>query len=251
MNTDKFTGKADQYAKFRPQYSEAFLDYLYNSVGFSDNVVVADIGSGTGIFSKQLLRRGTNVICIEPNDEMMSKAKEYLAEYDGCKFISAPSEATTLKKDSVDFITVAQAFHWFDLDRFRTECQRILRRSGKVVLIWNSRVRGKEIHDLNNDIIIKYCENFIGNSGGVQEDDDRFKSFFKNEKFEYREFENTQYVDLDRFIGGNLSASYAPKEDNINYENFISELRDLFDKYSEDGQLELPMITRAYVGKVM
>ena len=63
-NTKKFTNKADKYVSSRPSYPTKLMDYLYNEVGFSDKSKIADIGAGTGIFTRQLLERNSDVRCL-------------------------------------------------------------------------------------------------------------------------------------------------------------------------------------------
>lgn len=106
-----FSGKEQQYDKNRPHYPARLIDFLYDEVGFCVDSVIADIGSGTGIFSKQLAERGSTVICVEPNAAMRSVAQAKLAQYPHVRFTSGDCEHTELAEQSVDFITAAQAFH--------------------------------------------------------------------------------------------------------------------------------------------
>jgi len=140
-NTEKFTGKAALYNKARLSYAKEFVDYLYGKIGFNSDCTVADIGSGTGIFTKHLLEKGSRVLAVEPNDDMRRYTKINLSHYTNLHTIKGTAENTTLEDESVDFITVAQAFHWFDMLNFRKECSRILKPKGKVILIWNSKIK--------------------------------------------------------------------------------------------------------------
>ena len=79
-NTNKFTGKSSVYASSRPKYAEQFIQYLKNSAGLGLESIVADIGSGTGILSSQLLDIGCTVIAVEPNDDMRNTAEKLLEE---------------------------------------------------------------------------------------------------------------------------------------------------------------------------
>jgi ubiquinone/menaquinone biosynthesis C-methylase UbiE len=250
METTKFTGKADVYTKFRPAYPNDFIDYLYHDVGFNENSSIADIGSGTGKFSKQLLLRQSNVLCVEPNDDMRQIAEEELAPFTNFVSIRGTAEDTTIQQSSVDFITVAQAFHWFNKEMFKRECQRILKPKGKVVLVWNSRVASSELVIENRDICQRLCINFKGFSGGQEEDAEAFSSFFKDGNCEYQVFENDLTFDKNTFIGRNLSASYAPKAEDSNYNPYVEALSELFDKYSVNGVLIMPNATRSYIGLV-
>lgn len=85
-------------------------------------MIVADIGSGTGILSRQLLVRGLHVIGVEPNNDMRNVAEQSLNIHSRFISINATAENTTLKENSVDLVTVAQAFHWFDKKAFKIEC---------------------------------------------------------------------------------------------------------------------------------
>ena len=135
----RFTHRAEYYSKYRPTYPSSVLRYLEQKLGFSRNSVVADVGSGTGIFAELLLRNGNRVFGIEPNDDMRTIAEVNLRSYREFKSIKGSAESTTLPPASVDFITAAQSFHWFDQTSARMEFRRILRKPGWVVLVWNTR----------------------------------------------------------------------------------------------------------------
>ena len=157
MDYNRFTSKADLYDKFRPKYSEEFIDYIYKYLGISDNTIVADIGAGTGILSEEFLKRGSSVICVEPNKKMLEQAKYKLQQFKKVAFINATAENTSIINSSVNIVTVGQAFHWFDKKAFLKECRRILIENGFVVLAWN-------ISD-SNDPINKEIANLILDAG--------------------------------------------------------------------------------------
>ena len=79
--TQNFSGPANDYAIGRPAYSNKLIESLYSQYGFTEESVIADIGSGTGKLAKQLLDKGSFVYCIEPNDDMRKIAMEELGEY--------------------------------------------------------------------------------------------------------------------------------------------------------------------------
>lgn len=251
MNEKRFSGKSKTYAKFRPSYPEEFLSYLYNEIGLSAESTVADIGSGTGIFTKQLLDKGSTVYAVEPNEDMRKVAEENLKEYKNFFSICAAAENTELENNSADFITVAQAFHWFDKDKFKEECKRILKPGGKIILVWNSRNTDSIITKENEKIDIEFCKNFKGYSGGISGPMNKENiSLFFNGSFEEKKFDNPLRYDKDGFIGRNLSSSYAPKEGKENYEEYILALSDMFDKFSVNGMMEYPFYTQSYIGEL-
>lgn len=248
--TENFTDKANIYAKYRPSYPNEYIDYLLSANELNENQIVADIGSGTGIFSRQLLESGLHVIGVEPNDDMRKMAEQSLKRYPRFQSIKATAENTTLKKNSVDLVTVAQAFHWFDKEAFKIECQRILKQKANVALVWNSRDVTSPLIQENAEICQKTCPTFKGFSGGIDETPEMFNSFFKDGKYEFKEYQNDLLLDYDGFLGRNLSASYAPKKNDKEYKNFVLLLSELFDKYSKNGKIILPNLTRSYLGNV-
>ena len=248
MNTEKFTGKADIYKAYRPKYSEQFLEYLFTEIGITDRCLVADVGSGTGIFSKQLLDKGCSVFGIEPNNHMRCIAESDLVEYSNYKSINGTAENTTLPDRSVDFITVAQAFHWFNPIDFKNECYRILKENGKVVLVWNNRDESSPLVIENSRIVYQYCPEFSGFSSEIEHS--VLKEFFKNGEYTIRKFTNNLSFNKDGFIGRNLSSSYAPKEKDMNFDIFVKEISILFEKYAQDDFIVIPNYTVCYVGEI-
>ena len=251
MNEEKFNGMGAVYTRFRPQYPQEFLEYLYWKVGLTKNSTIADIGSGTGILTKQLLEKGSRVFAVEPNMDMQTIAQADLKGYEGFMSVNGTAENTTLAARSVDFITVAQAFHWFDRRKFLEECRRIIKPGGRVILVWNSRDEKSGLVRENDAINKKYCPKFKGFSGGMRgaEAEDDFHDFFCG-AYESTIFRHDLIFNKDSFIGRNLSSSYALKESDAGYAAYVSELMDLFEKYSENGTLFMPNLTRSYVGAV-
>jgi len=248
--TDNFTGKATIYSEYRSNYPAAYIEYLLQSNKLSSNDTVADIGSGTGILTKQLLEKNLNVIAVEPNDDMRAAAEKELNHYSQFTSLNAAAEQTQLPDNSIDLITVAQAFHWFDKDQFRLECQRILKQDANVALVWNSRDSASELVIENAAICKKYCPSFKGFSGGIDETPEMYGQFFRNGSYEFKVFEYHLEFDLDHFIGRNLSASYAPKQTDEQYTAFVQALSELHAAYSKNGALIMPNLTRSYVGNV-
>jgi len=250
-NDERFTNKADIYRKYRPAYPKELIDYLYMHVGFTSESIVADIGSGTGIFSLLLLKRGSKVYCVEPNEDMRQTAEKDLSTYKNFVSISGNDENTGLQANSVDFVTAAQAFHWFNQQAFTSECRRILRFNGKVLLAWNIRDYEHEIIKRDYKIREEYCidRKGLGEGGGPSKD---CESLFKDSICECKIFRNDLIIDRETYIGMNLSRSYAPNEENYpdKFHGFLNELGKLFDEYSVNGFLSYPHFTKSYVGRI-
>lgn len=248
-STKEFNGLSGVYELGRPTYSNKFIDDLFIKYGFGDKSIVADIGSGTGKFAKQIIERGPFVYCVEPNDDMRNQAIRELKFYRNCKFVKGDASDTTLEAKSVDFITTAQAFHWFDERRFRTECSRILKPNGKVFLIWNMRDMNFEVTRESYNIYRKYCPKFKGFGGGIQKDDSRIINFFST-KYERYQYNNNLTFQKDKFLYRSLSGSYSLQPGDMLFEAYREELERLFDKYAVDGVIEMPNKTVVYVGTI-
>ncbi len=240
-----FTGRAENYAKSRPAYASALIDHVFDKIGMTAESIVADIGAGTGIFSRQLLERGCSVTCVEPNEDMRKKAQALLSEYKNVSFSDGNAEETRLADGSVDFITVAQAFHWFDVEKFKAESRRILRDNGKVILIWNDRDTESDFVKEQQILYKKYCPRFKGFSEGMAKHDPRIAEYFGG-GYEYAEFDNPLYYTKEQFISRSLSSSYSIKEGDIGFESYLSDIERLFDAYAEGGMITVPNKSVAY-----
>ena len=248
-NTKKFTGRADDYTNARPSYSEAFIKMLFEKLGFNENTIVADVGSGTGKLSKQMLEKGCTVYCVEPNDDMRNTAEKELGCFDSFRSVNGNASDTKLESSSIDFVTVAQAFHWFNADEFKRECLRILKPHGKVILVWNTRDLESEFNAKSYEIYKKYCPSFKGYHGGMKDDDNRIYDFFDN-NCEKLIFDNPIEFTKEKFIKRSLSGSYSLKEGDENYDAYINELENLFDEFSNDGIVIMDNRTTAYIGNL-
>ncbi len=121
QNTEFFTGKAEAYAKARPGYCDAAMDYIFSLV--PGDAALVEIGAGTGKFTLSLTRRGHAIFAVEPNADMRRQLTAAAAAYPSVSIIDGTAEATSLPDNSVDAVLCAQALHWFDPEAFRAECK--------------------------------------------------------------------------------------------------------------------------------
>lgn len=238
------------YSKSRPSYPNEYIDYLFSANHVDESCRIADIGSGTGILTRQLLERRVSVTGVEPNKDMRTKAEQNLRKFDLFTSINGSAEDTTLPENSVDLVIAAQAFHWFDKEKFKLECKRILKQERNVALVWNSRDSESPLIKENAEIFKKYCPSFYGFSGGIGENEEVFKQFFRNGQYEYKRFHYDLVMDYNGFLGRNLSASYSLKESDNDYKLFVEDISNLFEKYSYNGTIVMPNFTRSYLGYV-
>lgn len=246
MNEQKFTGKADNYDKYRPSYPESLIDWLYEKTAAEN---ITDIGAGTGKFTACLAKKPWKITAVEPNEDMLEKLRINLPKIN---IVKASAENTELPADSFDLITVAQAFHWFDKDKFKEECRRLLKSGGKLAIVWNERSK-TGISAERDAVCMKYCGAF--HSGHVFTGDSRFDgngdSFLRNEFFstlDYFAEDYSQPMTRDAFIGDILSRSYSLNEDDTFFKDFISELDSVFQKYQKGGLVTVTYKSTCYLG---
>ena len=249
LATDRFDGYAKDYTKGRPGYAEELIDCFYRDHGITSDSVIADIGSGTGKFAVHLLARGSKVFAVEPNSDMRTTAEKELSCYENYVSVSGGAEDTTLPDRSVDFITTAQAFHWFDVVKFREECHRILKEKGKVFHIWNVRDMEDKINQELYEIYRRYCPDFVGFAGGIRKDDERIDKFYGG-RYDYVEFPHPLTLGKEKFIARSLSGSYSIKEGDKDYEAYMAAIEDVFIRYEKDGAVTLGNKSVAYIGCV-
>lgn len=248
-NKENFTGKASAYEDARPNYNKHLFHYLLEKEGITKDTVFADIGSGTGIFSENLLKMGNTVFAVEPNDDMRNISEKNLSKYPNFVSIKGNDANFNLPSSTIDYITVAQAFHWFDSTLFKKECTKVLTKKGKVILIWNSYDKENATIKELSQICKKFCPKFQGFSAGISEDSDRIKNFFDN-NYKFIHFENNLEFNKDKFIKRMISSSYSLTVNDIQYTEFIATLESYFDKHTTvNNTIIMPNETIAYLNK--
>jgi ubiquinone/menaquinone biosynthesis C-methylase UbiE len=140
MKHGDFTGLADDYAKFRPGYAPQVATALLGLVKRDPATIdAADVGAGTGIWSRILYGRGLkSVTAVEPNDDMRGQGIE-TSRGTSIQWRKGTAEVTGLGDGSVDLLTMASSFHWADFDRAIAEFHRALRPGGVFCALWNPR----------------------------------------------------------------------------------------------------------------
>ncbi|MGH9642854.1 MAG: class I SAM-dependent methyltransferase, partial [Terriglobales bacterium] len=211
--------------------------------------VVADIASGTGLFTRLLLENGNRVFAVEPNAEMREMGAQVLEGYDRLVSVGGTAEETTLETASVDFVTAAQAAHWFDLKRTRAEFVRILRPGGWCVLVWNERLTEstpflREYEQLLLTYGTDYKEVRHERTTAI------IHQFFAPAACQESDFSTKQRFDFEGAAGRLLSSSYAPLEGHPNYVPMMRELERIFRAHEQEGMIEFQYKTRVYYGNL-
>ncbi|GLX69280.1 class I SAM-dependent methyltransferase [Paenibacillus glycanilyticus] len=251
MNSkERFSDRVDHYVKYRPSYSEAVIQYLYHTVGFTASSRIADIGAGTGIFTRLLLEQGSEVVAVEPNADMRQAAVDQSSGNPKFRAESGSAEETGLADHSVDYIVCAQSFHWFDRAAAKAEFNRILKPGGKVVLIWNSRITTGTPFLEGYDLLLRTYGIDYEQVGHKNISEDALTPFFKDGGLHKATFPLEQRLNYEQLQGRMSSSSYVPLPGHPNYEPLMEQLRQLFGSTEEDGFISFDYETEVYWGEV-
>ncbi len=255
-STKRFSNRVENYIKYRPGYPREILNVFRDEMGLTTSSVIADIGSGTGISARLFLENGNPVFGVEPNEPMRRAAEEFLKDFPNFTSVDGTSTGTNLPEGSVDIVIAAQAFHWFEPEKTRTEFKRILRRGekgGYVALIWNERQTDttdflREYEKFLLHFATDYTKVRHENTGEKE-----LRAFFGNE-FSVATFKNEQVFDFAGLKGRALSSSYMPADTpeggDERYGDMIEELQVLFTKHEEQGKITILYDTRVNYGHI-
>lgn len=246
----RFSNRVENYAKYRPSYPAEVIDLLIERCLLKPEATVADIGSGTGIFSRLLLDRGFRVYGVEPGEQMREVAERDFAG--NPRFVSVPNRAedTGLDPNSIDLVTVAQAFHWLDISAFRAECLRFLKPGGRAAIIWNNRKTAGTPFLEDYQALLKTLDSDYTSAWMNRVSQESIARFFEGPQFELYAFPNQQVFGWDGLLGRVLSSSYVPLPEDSGYGPMVDSLRQIFDRHSRDGTVTFEYDTEIYVGQV-
>jgi SAM-dependent methyltransferase len=247
----RFSNRVEDYVRYRPSYPAEVVTTLQRECGLTASSITADIGAGTGILSQLFLSNGNTVYAVEPNERMRHAATEWLGGNPQFHAVAGSAEETTLAASSVDFVAVAQAFHWFDRAQAKREFARILRPGGWIVLLWNDRDEtstpfAREYEDL----LVTYGKDYLKvKHRNISEND--IAEFFGPAEMTVLRLSNFQEFDLDGLLGRLRSSSYVPAPGERNHEEIMQAARDLFARYQVGGQVRMEYETVMYFGQVV
>src|SRR5712692_6445229 len=225
--TARFSDRVEDYVRYRPGYPPEVLELLRVECGLRPAHAVADIASGTGAFTRLLLENGNRVFAVEPNAGMREAGSRLLHSFTQLASVAGTAEDTTLPSCSVDFVTAAQAAHWFDRRRARAEFVRILKPGGWCVLIWNER-RTATTPFLSDyeQLLLTYATDY--KEVRHERTTAMIHEFFTPALCRERVFGLRQQLDYEGAAGRLLSSSYAPLEGHPSHAPMMHELRRIF-----------------------
>lgn len=247
-STERFSDRVEDYVRYRPDYPRALVGWLHHH-GVGADWTAADIGAGTGISAKMFLDAGHRVTAVEPNAAMRAAATRWLADHAGFTAVDGTAEATGLPDGSVDLIIAAQAFHWFDREKVRTEFRRNLSPRGLVSVFWNSRrLVGTPFLEGYERLLHEYGIDYVGVAERYT-DDDTMQRWYGAGYVGMASFPHSQKLDYAALEVRLMSSSYVPKAGHINHEPMLFALRSLFDATQDGGTIDFDYDTRIFLGR--
>lgn len=246
--TERFSDRVADYAQARPGYPPELTVWLLAQTGLGAGARVADLGSGTGLFTRDLLAAGLLVHGVEPNAPMRLEAERSLGIWPG--FMSQPgtAEATGLASASIDLVTAAQAFHWFDLEAARMEARRILKPGARAALIWNVRRIESAFAQDYEALLMSHCPAYAAGQPHQAAPED-IAGFFASAAPLAASFATAQHFDFAGLRARLLSSSYTPKADDPARLPLLDALQRLFERHQQQGRVRFDYDTRVYLGQ--
>ncbi|MGC2298576.1 MAG: class I SAM-dependent methyltransferase [Acidobacteriaceae bacterium] len=232
---ERFTGRVESYRRFRPGYPAEIVDLLGRGCELTADSLIADIAAGTGLLAEVFLAAGFSVNAVEPNEEMRAACAVLQGKYPSLRLAPGTAESAGFSSHSVDLITVAQAMHWFDLERTRAEFARILKPGGWCAVIYNNRrLGGDPFHDGYERLLLEFGIDYsavklqhVGRK--------RLAEFFAPSPMQCETLPNSQALTLDALEGRILSASYMPQPGQPRFGEMRAAVERLFAKTESGG----------------
>lgn len=250
---DRFLGRAGVYAAARPTYPPALGEWLAAQGLLSGRV--ADVGAGTGLFTRLLLAHGGGpafaVDAVEPNPEMRAQLETALnqeVEAGRLRVHDGTSEATSLESASVSLIAAAQAAHWFDPPPTVQEFRRVLKGGGQVLLVWNDwRGADTPFNAAYREVVTRFS----------QEDGELISRVPEEELpkllpggFEVQTFDNPLPFTRERLRALAGSVSYLPSPSGSEFAAVGRHLDRAFGAHARGDHVTLTYRTHAYLGRL-
>jgi len=238
---ERFGSRVDAYTKGRPGYAAAAFDALLREVPAGSKVV--DLGAGTGISSRALRDAGYLVTAVEPNAPM----RTHIGEAAGLTVVAGTAESTGLPGGIFAMATAFQAAHWFG-PTAADEIRRVLEPGGAVALVWNERI--DEGAGAAYQAIVDLYKRVVPGARDGSQPLPEIDRYFGVAGFVKWEFDNPQILDREALVERAASSSYLPNRDDANFAAMAHDLDAFFDRWSEEGVVQLPQKTEVFFGRV-
>ena len=238
---DHFSKQAADYATFRPSYPQALFDYL-GSIAPSRHVAW-DCGTGSGQAAVGLSSVFDRVIATDASEKQIANAQPY----ERVEYRVAPGENSGIASETIDLIMVAQALHWFDLDRFYEEARRVLKTDGVIAA---SAYNLLHIDKAINEVVNRYYHEVVGPFWPPER---RLVEQFADLPFPFREIDAPKFVmtahwNLDHLLGylrtWSSTQRFIAARGFDPVEHIAGDLRSTWGKAGQKRSITWPLIIR-------
>jgi ubiquinone/menaquinone biosynthesis C-methylase UbiE len=219
-----FGRAVDAYERARPQYADDAVAHLASRFPMHR---VLDLGAGTGKLTRQLVPVAESVVAVEPDDDMRAMLERVLPDVESH---AGSAEAIPLPNGSVDVVTAAQAFHWFDVEAALAEMHRVLRPDGGIALLSN-QYDWPELNAILDRL-----------RTAAKVDDDSYERLLATPlfvRFEKQTFAHADRVDADAVVERISSISSVIAAAPADRTKAFDDIRALV----SDGTVDFPMLT--------
>jgi SAM-dependent methyltransferase len=239
-----FGSAADAYERARPDYPVEALDRLTEELELIRTCRVMDLGAGTGKLTRMLVGTGAQVVAVEPVGPMRDRLAATLPRV---PLVGGMAESLPFTEEVFDAVVCAQAFHWFDGERALHEIHRVLKRWGRLGLLWNIRDESVAWARSLGEILQPYQRAVPNEATGEWRRAFSATGLFG--KLHQRRFAHSQSLDADGLVTRYASASYIavlPEEERAEVLERIRRLAETHPDLAGRERFDLPYITELY-----
>jgi SAM-dependent methyltransferase len=237
-SVSRFTTKAERYARYRWGYAPEAIQAIFDITTLSAQAIVADIGAGTGLLTKELVGRVAKIYAVEPNLAMREIVERLLSQQPVFISVDGRSDATTLPDHSIDLIVAGQAIHWFEPHSTLKEFRRILKPEGWLAALFHTRI-DHPIFEALKPVFSDDNGWDITPSPKPQYGDSHTDYYFGIGSGIKMHYPQTWQESWEEFIGGILSDSHSPDDTHPAFQRFVSAVRQVYDQFTDGGFLQV------------
>jgi SAM-dependent methyltransferase len=248
--TLRFSTKAEKYARYRWGYAPEAIQAIFDITALTSDSIAADIGSGTGLLTKELVGRVAKIYTIEPNLPMRQFAEKLLNMHPAFISVDGMAEATTLPDHSIDLIVVGEALHWFEPHAALKEFQRIIKPEGWLAALFHTRIGQQNIFEALRAVYTEENGWDIIPSPKPLYGDSHTDIYFGTGNGTKMHYPQTWQDSWEVFIGGILSDSHSPDDTHPGFPKLVSAVRRVFDQFSDGSHIQVLGGTDLVLGKL-